>query len=88
MVKAFSPAGADFTGISSSGQVYISQVIHKAVIDVTETGTVAAAATVIGISVTSVMLPPAESFVADHPFVYFLRDNQSGQILFQGKFSG
>ncbi|KAK0043872.1 leukocyte elastase inhibitor [Biomphalaria pfeifferi] len=88
MVKAFSPMAADFTGIVESSQLYISDVLHKAVIEVQETGTVAAAATVIGISFTAVLLPPSDTFIADHPFVYFLRDNQTGQILFQGKFSG
>ncbi|XP_059179574.1 serpin B6-like [Physella acuta] len=88
MVKAFSPMGADFTGISTGAQIFISQVLHKAMIDVTETGTVAAAATVIGIVSLAIMSPPAEVFNADHAFAYFLRDNQTGQILFQGKFSG
>ncbi|CAL1535312.1 unnamed protein product [Lymnaea stagnalis] len=88
IVKAFSPMAADFTGITQSAQVYISQVLHKAMIEVQETGTVAAAATVISMVALSVQLPPNQYFVADHPFVYFLRDNQTGQILFQGKFSG
>ncbi|KAH9525657.1 Serpin B4, partial [Bulinus truncatus] len=88
IVKAFSPAAADFTGITQSAQVYISQVLHKAMIEVQETGTVAAAATVIGIVALAVLSPPAETFIADHAFVYFLRDNTTGQILFQGKFSG
>ncbi|KAH9525833.1 Serpin B3 [Bulinus truncatus] len=88
IVKAFQP-NADFSGITSQGQVYISDVIHKAVIEVQETGTVAAAATAVvmtkSASFTSIT---RTSFIADHPFVYFLRDNQTGQILFQGKFSG
>nr|KAI8738076.1 leukocyte elastase inhibitor-like [Biomphalaria glabrata] len=88
MVKAFSPMAADFTGITQSAQVYISQVLHKAMIEVQETGTVAAAATVIGMVALAVLSPPQETFIADHPFVYFLRDNVSGEILFQGKFSG
>ncbi|CAL1544499.1 unnamed protein product [Lymnaea stagnalis] len=88
IVKAFSPMAADFTGITQSAQVYLSHVIHNAVIDIKETGTVAAAATVIDIVATSVQLPPAESFVADHPFLYFLRDKQTGLILFQGQYSG
>ncbi|KAK6967439.1 leukocyte elastase inhibitor-like isoform X1 [Biomphalaria glabrata] len=84
---AFNPARADFTGITLSGQLSFDEVIHKAVIDVRETGTVAAAATVIS-SLKSLPLPPAASFIANHPFVYFLRDKVTGQILFQGKFSG
>lgn len=69
--------------------VYISQVIHKAVIEVKETGTVAAAVTaIIGVKTTSIEEPASQTFTADHPFVFFLRDNQTKQILFQGKFSG
>ncbi|XP_059165405.1 serpin B4-like [Physella acuta] len=86
MVEAFGP-GADFTGITSSGNIYISQVIHKAKIDVTEHATTAAAATVVDsedYSADNIEY----SFIADHPFLYFLKDIQSGIILFQGKFSG
>ncbi|XP_059170328.1 serpin B4-like [Physella acuta] len=92
MVKAFSSVRgvADFSGIRSKGDIYISAVIHKAKLKVTETGTVAAATTeqtqTLSKSVDSVSQPSLE-FVADHPFLYFLRDNKSGQILFQGKFS-
>ncbi|XP_055863186.1 leukocyte elastase inhibitor-like [Biomphalaria glabrata] len=85
--KAFISKVADFSGITSA-KIFISQVLHKAVIEVMETGTVAAAATVVVLVTESAQLPPTESFIADHPFVYFLRDNQTGQILFQGKFSG
>jgi serpin B len=87
IVKAFDPQSSNFQGISSSNNVYISDVIHKAVIEVTESGTVAAAVTAIGV-ITSIEIPPAvEVFKADHPFVYFLRDNIAQEILFQGKFS-
>nr|KAI8738074.1 antitrypsin-like isoform X1 [Biomphalaria glabrata] len=85
--KAFISKVADFSGITSA-EIFISEVLHKAVIEVMETGTVAAAATVVAVFYEPVQLPPTESFIADHPFVYFLRDNQTGQILFQGKFSG
>ncbi|XP_055861302.1 serpin B6-like [Biomphalaria glabrata] len=76
--------------IDLSCPVYLSQVVHKAVIDVQETGTVAAAVTVAKVTITSepVNLQPEEKFIVDHPFIYFLRDRQTGQILFQGKFSG
>ncbi|XP_055861301.1 antichymotrypsin-2-like [Biomphalaria glabrata] len=87
ITKAFDNGRADFRGISS-GQVYVSEVMHKAVIEVEESGTVAAAMTYSGLVPVSADPSPRESFIADHPFVYFLRDNQTGQILFQGKFSG
>ncbi|KAK6967366.1 antitrypsin-like isoform X1 [Biomphalaria glabrata] len=85
--KAFIKNAANFSGITSA-DIFISEVLHKAVIEVKETGTVAAAATVGKLVFESLPLPPRERFTADHPFVYFLRDNQTGQILFQGKFSG
>ncbi|CAG5125391.1 unnamed protein product, partial [Candidula unifasciata] len=85
IVRAFDAGSANLEGISASSKVYISDVLHKAVIEVKETGTVAAAATAIHVSAPSVQLPPIELFKADHPFVFFLRDNQSNSILFQGK---
>ncbi|XP_055861429.1 serpin B6-like isoform X2 [Biomphalaria glabrata] len=84
MVKALSEVQADLSGISQG--VYISRVIHQAVIDVQESGTVAAAVTVGEMSFFSI--PVIVPFIADHPFLYFLRDKETGQILFQGKFSG
>ncbi|XP_055861434.1 serpin B4-like [Biomphalaria glabrata] len=84
MVQAFSFELADFSGLSQEAQVYISRVIHKAVIEVQESGTVAAAATAAKISGRKKLL----SFIADHPFLFFLRDKETGQVIFQGKFSG
>ncbi|XP_059179562.1 leukocyte elastase inhibitor-like [Physella acuta] len=77
---------ADFSGINGLGDIFIDKAIHKAVIDLQETGTVASAATVI--SMTKGMIIPRATFLADHPFMFFLRDNVTGQLLFQGKFSG
>ncbi|BFZ18435.1 hypothetical protein BsWGS_21474 [Bradybaena similaris] len=88
IVKAFSPGQANFTGISSAGGIYISKVLHKAVIDVTETGTVAAAATAVILSRTAAVQPPTETFYVKYPFLYFLYDRQLELIVFQGKFSG
>ncbi|XP_055861298.1 serpin B6-like [Biomphalaria glabrata] len=83
MVQAFSDKSADFSGLSQA-QVYISKVIHKAVIEVQESGTVAAAVTAAKITGKVKPVP----FIADHPFLYFLRDKETGQVIFQGKFSG
>ncbi|KAK6967375.1 Serpin 1 [Biomphalaria glabrata] len=83
MVQAFSDKLANFSGLSQA-QVYISKVIHKAVIEVQESGTVAAAATAAKITGKVKPVP----FIADHPFLYFLRDKETGQVIFQGKFSG
>ncbi|XP_059140628.1 serpin B4-like isoform X1 [Physella acuta] len=81
MVKAFN--SADFSGMVKPDAV-IDKVIHKTKIVVMETGTVAAAATVVSI----VERAAFREFKADHPFLYFIRDKVSGHIFFQGKFSG
>ncbi|XP_055861432.1 serpin B6-like [Biomphalaria glabrata] len=84
MAKAFSDTLADFAGLTQKGQVYISKVIHKAVIEVQESGTVAAAVTAAEMFERSLPV----FFIADHPFLFFLRDKETGQVIFQGKFSG
>ncbi len=64
--------------------LFISAVIHKAYVDVNEEGTEAAAATAV-VTVTGAARPaPTPVFRADHPFLLFIRDNQSGSILFIG----
>ncbi|XP_059168245.1 serpin B4-like [Physella acuta] len=87
MVEAFGP-GADFSSLTSGGNIFISEVIHKARIEICETGVTAAGATVLKIDFRSKRIPADVKFEADHPFLYFLKDKQSGIILFQGKFSG
>ncbi|XP_059168240.1 antichymotrypsin-2-like [Physella acuta] len=86
MVEAFGP-GADFRDISS-GSLSISDVLHKAKIEVKEIGVTAAAATVLQANTRMLGRQPQAIFVANHPFLYFLRDRRTGLILFQGKFSG
>ena len=82
MKTAFSDA-ADFSGINGSGQLKIDEVKHKAFVEVDEEGTEAAAATSIGISVTSVVQPYILRF--DEPFLFFIREASSGLILFAGQ---
>lgn len=72
---------ADFSGISGDYQLLITEVKHKTFIDVNEEGTEAAAATSIGIGVTS--MPP--SFIADRPFLFVIREKDTNTILFIGK---
>jgi serpin B len=75
----------DFSGISDQG-LAISDVIHKAYIDVNEAGTEAAAATAVVIGVTCACGPPQpQLFNADHPFLFALRDTHSGSLLFMGR---
>jgi serpin B len=86
MNRAFDPGKADFSGISGGKEpLWISEVIHKAFVDVNEEGTEAAAAT------AAIMVggAPAPSkpviFRADHPFLFLIRDVRSGCILFMGR---
>lgn len=83
MVDAFSPYLADFSGIDGATDLSIDTAIHKAVVEVDETGTVAAAAT--GITVISTAVPSGILFQADHPFIFLIRDTTSDSILFMGR---
>ena len=83
MNLAFTPA-ANLVGISPTRPLYISEVIHEAFIGVDEEGTEAAAATFIAVTWGSI--PPSQKkFVADHPFVFLIRDSITGTILFIGR---
>jgi len=78
---AFDQYSADFGGITEDEDLYIAFAIHKAFVDVNEVGTEAAAVTGIGVSATSV--PP--TFNADHPFIFIIQENETGNILFMGR---
>ncbi|HPM89393.1 MAG TPA: serpin family protein [Tenuifilaceae bacterium] len=82
MPIAFSNA-ANFSGISGKDDLKISDAFHKAYIEVSEEGTTAAAATAVVVAVKSML--PANTFVANRPFIYILRHKDSGAILFMGK---
>lgn len=90
MGLAFDKDNANFTGIVRDVPTYISDVFHKAVIEVNERGTTASAATAMVMSKMSLRIDPDGPVVvrADRPFLFFLRDVRNGGILFQGKFSG
>jgi serpin B len=75
---------ADFAGISEAEKLYISDVFHKAFVDVSEEGTEAAAATGVVARATAAGPPPA-IFRADHPFVFLIRDVRTRSILFLGR---
>jgi serpin B len=86
MQKAFSPA-ADFSGINGTRGLAISQVLHQAFVAVDGKGTTAAAATaIVGYSTASPSPFPSNRkiFDCDHPFVFFIRDIPTNQILFMG----
>jgi serpin B len=82
MTTAFGPS-ADFTGLTDKERLLISDVVHKAFVLVNEEGAEAAAATGIGFKTTA--MPVRRNFRADHPFLFFIRDNKSGSILFIGR---
>lgn len=84
MPDAFDPELADFSAMVGQKELYISAVIHKAFLEVNEEGSEAAAATGVVVGVTSIA-PSPPIFKADHPFVFFIRDNKSQSILFLGR---
>ena len=81
MVDAFIPGRASFPGMG--GKVWIGKVLHKAVIIVNEEGTEAAAAT--GASVGFGPLPKRTVFDANRPFLFVIRHNETGAMLFAGR---
>jgi serpin B len=87
MVKAFSPSEADFSKITDE-DLYISMVLHKSFIDVNETGTEAAAVTVVTFTTTSIDPgPPKIPFLVNKPFVFAITEEDTGAILFIGEVS-
>ncbi|XP_070259558.1 leukocyte elastase inhibitor-like [Myotis yumanensis] len=78
---------ADLSGMSRARDLFISKIIHKSFVDVNEEGTEATAATLEEIRVTCARMPKTENFVADHPFIFFIRHNPSTNILFLGRLS-
>jgi serpin B len=84
MTDAFSPALADFSAMDGRRDLSVEAVIHKAVIAVDEKGTTAAAATGISVGVTSVVVN-RKLLVVDRPFLFFIRHDPTGAILFQGR---
>ena len=86
MPLAFSPGSADFSGMTGARDLCISKVIHQAFIEVDEKGTEAAAATAVVMMCTSARAPSdLKVFRADHPFIFIIKDNSTGSILFIGK---
>ena len=73
--------------MDGTDQLYISEVIHKAFIGVDEKGTEAAAATAAVMAGMAIELEPPKpkEFFANRPFIYFIRHNGTGSILFMGR---
>jgi len=89
---AFDPATADFSRIDgvkrvagTVGGLFVDQVLQHAMIDVNEEGTEAAAVTTEMKTEVSTEPPDAPHFRADHPFLFLIRENETGLILFLGR---
>jgi len=81
---AFDPNRADFSAINAQNQLYITKVIHKTYIDVSESGTEAAAVTAVGVGTTAMPVDPP-SFYLIRPYLFFIMEEDTGAILFAGK---
>ncbi|MBN2445560.1 MAG: serpin family protein [Phycisphaerae bacterium] len=84
MRRAFSGA-ADFSGMTGRRDLFIGAVLHKAYVDVNEEGTEAAAATAVIMKRSTAIPRPQPVFRADHPFMFLIRDKQTGSIMFMGR---
>ncbi len=85
MPTAFDPSLADFSGITHDERLVISDVIHEATIDVDEAGTIAAAATAVtGLGSAGGEPVKIHDVRLDHPFLFALRDLETGTVLFLG----
>ena len=89
MPAAFDAQAADFTGMApKSEQIVLSEAVHKAFVAVDEKGTEAAAATAVAARAGG--MPPSGEpldFTVDHPFLFLIRDTNTGAILFMGRFT-
>jgi serpin B len=81
MQDAFAPGRADFSGMDGTRTLFLSDVFHKAFVDVNEEGTEAAAATAV-VALKAVM---PTVFRADRPFLFLIRDGLTGTIVFAGR---
>lgn len=85
---AFSQTSADFSGMADSDWLSVGNVLQKAVIELDEKGTVAAAASAVELvcwGIRATKLPTPIPFRVDHPFLFFIREIRTGTILFMGR---
>jgi serpin B len=75
---------SDLSGIDGKRDLFVSKVIHKAVVEINEEGSEARAVTAFVVKIP-VSIPKIFEFKADHPFLFFIRDNRNGMILFIGQ---
>jgi len=84
MNDAFNPVVADFSGMDGTRDLCIGDVLHKAFVSVDEAGTEAAAATAV-IMIGTGMPPTPTELTLEHPFIFLIRDIETGTILFVGR---
>ncbi|NXL95604.1 ILEU inhibitor, partial [Alectura lathami] len=84
LLDIFDSAKANLSGMSGARDLFLSEIIHKAFVEVNEEGTEAAAATA-GIAMLCMVIE--EDFNADHPFLFFIRHNPTQSILFFGRYA-
>jgi serpin B len=84
MPIAFQPNRADFSGMDGTQSLYLSDVLHKAFINLDEFGTEAAAATAVVVGTTAMPAEPVNLNV-DRPFLFAIQDKPTGEILFMGR---
>ncbi|NWI56773.1 ILEU inhibitor, partial [Calyptomena viridis] len=84
LLDVFDSGKADLSGMSGARDLSLSEVVHKAFVEVNEEGTEAAAATA-GIAMLCMVME--EHFNADHPFLFFIRHNPTQTILFFGRYA-
>jgi serine protease inhibitor len=82
MGVAFNPNTADFAALASAPQVHVADVEHQAVVQVDETGTVAAGATTV--TITATVVTQSISMTMNRPFFYAIVDGKTGALLFIG----
>lgn len=85
-IKDAFDSNANFTGIDGMQDLFLDKVVHQAFFALDEKGVVASAATAASIGLTSISpTEPAVPFVVDHPFLFFIIDLKSHEMLFMGK---
>lgn len=81
---AFDPGQADFSAMTTEAPLFVSDVVHQAVIAVDEAGTEAAAATAVVMDLTAAPVEPV-SLTVDRPFVFAIRHTETDGVLFLGQ---
>ncbi|XP_072269464.1 leukocyte elastase inhibitor-like [Pyxicephalus adspersus] len=84
MVDVFDASRADLLGMLRSKNLYLSEVVHKTFVEINEEGTEAAAVTA-GIAMMCMLRE--EEFNANHPFLFFIRHNETKSLMFAGRYS-